>query len=119
MTVLAAPVPVVAAGSAADVPVLEVDGLAVRLFRRDAQIAAVNGVSFALARGETLTILGELGVGQERHVEGVDGVVAGAGAGFRFGAVGGDVGSRSAAGGVGAVARAAHCDDFPGADVGA
>ena len=64
MTVLAPPVPVVAAGSAADVPVLEVDGLAVRLFRRDAQIAAVNGVSFALARGETLTILGESGSGK-------------------------------------------------------
>ncbi len=64
MTVLAPPAPVVAAGLVADVPVLEVDGLAVRLFRRDAQIAAVNGVSFALARGETLTILGESGSGK-------------------------------------------------------
>ena len=45
-------------------PALRVEDLAVRFRRRGIDVAAVNGVSFALARGETLTILGESGSGK-------------------------------------------------------
>jgi len=45
-------------------PALEFRDLAVRFPRRGAEIAAVNGVSFALAEGEVLTILGESGSGK-------------------------------------------------------
>src|ERR1700683_3765104 len=45
-------------------PVLRVEHLTVRFCRRRIDLAAVNGVSFALARGETLTILGESGSGK-------------------------------------------------------
>ena len=43
---------------------LEVEDLTVRFRRRHGEVAAVNGVSFSLARGETLTILGESGSGK-------------------------------------------------------
>ena len=46
------------------VPAVEVDGLAVRFQQRDRTIHAVNGVSFRLARGEVLGILGESGSGK-------------------------------------------------------
>ena len=45
-------------------PVLEVENLTVRFRRRDADITAVGGVSLTVARGETLTILGESGSGK-------------------------------------------------------
>jgi len=45
-------------------PAVEVDGLGVLFHRREGDIAAVNGASFALARGEVLTILGESGSGK-------------------------------------------------------
>ncbi|MGA3399048.1 MAG: ABC transporter ATP-binding protein [Acetobacteraceae bacterium] len=45
-------------------PVLDVQNLAVRFRRRGSEVRAVNGVSFSLARGETLTILGESGSGK-------------------------------------------------------
>jgi peptide/nickel transport system ATP-binding protein len=45
-------------------PVLRAEDLSVRFLRQGGAIAAVNGVSFALARGETLTILGESGSGK-------------------------------------------------------
>ncbi len=45
-------------------PVLRVDDLTVCFRRRGGEVAAVNGVSFSLARGETLTILGESGSGK-------------------------------------------------------
>jgi len=48
----------------AHAPVLRVEDLTVRFRRRGGEVAAVNGVSFSLARGETLTILGESGSGK-------------------------------------------------------
>jgi peptide/nickel transport system ATP-binding protein len=45
-------------------PALDVAGLTVRFHRRDAEIAAVSDVSFALKPCETLTILGESGSGK-------------------------------------------------------
>jgi peptide/nickel transport system ATP-binding protein len=45
-------------------PVLEVEDLTVRFRRRNTDVAAVNGASFALRAGETLTILGESGSGK-------------------------------------------------------
>jgi peptide/nickel transport system ATP-binding protein len=45
-------------------PLLEVEDLTVRFRRRNSDVAAVNGVNFALARGEVLTILGESGSGK-------------------------------------------------------
>ena len=43
---------------------VQVDGLTVRFQQRDRTINAVNGVSFQLARGEVLGILGESGSGK-------------------------------------------------------
>ena len=51
-------------GSTIHQPVLQVEDLAVRFRRRGNEVRAVNGVSFSLARGETLTILGESGSGK-------------------------------------------------------
>jgi peptide/nickel transport system ATP-binding protein len=51
-------------GSTIHHPVLQVEDLTVRFRRRGNEVRAVNGVSFSLARGETLTILGESGSGK-------------------------------------------------------
>jgi peptide/nickel transport system ATP-binding protein len=45
-------------------PAVEVEDLTVLFGRREGSIAAVNGASFTLARGEVLTILGESGSGK-------------------------------------------------------
>ena len=45
-------------------PVLEVDALKTYFFTRSGAAKAVDGVSFALARGETLAIVGESGCGK-------------------------------------------------------
>jgi peptide/nickel transport system ATP-binding protein len=47
-----------------EAPVLQVDDLTVRFRRRGTDVAAVNGASFSLRAGETLTILGESGSGK-------------------------------------------------------
>ncbi|MCW5605488.1 MAG: ABC transporter ATP-binding protein, partial [Burkholderiales bacterium] len=47
-----------------DQPLVTVDDLAVKFVSRDATVHAVNGVSFALRRGEVLGILGESGSGK-------------------------------------------------------
>ena len=58
-----------------EAPVLQVDDLTVRFRRRGMDVAAVNGVSFALARGETLTILGESGSGKSVSLKALMGLL--------------------------------------------
>src|SRR5690349_14878111 len=45
-------------------PAVAVEDLTVRFVKREGTISAVNGVSFALAQGEVMTILGESGSGK-------------------------------------------------------
>ena len=45
-------------------PVLEVDGLTTYFYTRSGLVKAVDGTSFALAKGETLAIVGESGCGK-------------------------------------------------------
>ena len=45
-------------------PLLEVEGLKTHFFTRDGVIRAVDGVSFSVAAGETLAIVGESGCGK-------------------------------------------------------
>ena len=54
---------------------LRVDDLTVRFRRRGIDVAAVNGVSFSLARGETLTILGESGSGKSVSLKALMGLL--------------------------------------------
>jgi peptide/nickel transport system ATP-binding protein len=56
-------------------PALRVEDLTVRFRRRGMEVAAVNGVSFALARGETLTILGESGSGKSVSLKALMGLL--------------------------------------------
>jgi peptide/nickel transport system ATP-binding protein len=58
-----------------EAPVLRVDDLTVRFRHRGMDVAAVNGVSFSLARGETLTILGESGSGKSVSLKALMGLL--------------------------------------------
>src|SRR5579863_5835985 len=59
----------------AEQPVLRIDDLTVRFRRRGGEVAAVNGVSFELQRGETLTILGESGSGKSVSLKALMGLL--------------------------------------------
>src|SRR3954466_15348031 len=52
------------AAGAPQQPVLEVSGLKTYFFTRSGAVKAVDDVSFSLARGETLAIVGESGCGK-------------------------------------------------------
>ncbi|MGD0433949.1 MAG: ATP-binding cassette domain-containing protein, partial [Acetobacteraceae bacterium] len=56
-------------------PVLRVEDLTVRFRRRDTDVPAVNGASFALRPGETLTILGESGSGKSVSLKALMGLL--------------------------------------------
>jgi peptide/nickel transport system ATP-binding protein len=56
-------------------PVLEVEDLTVRFRRRGTDVAAVNGASFTLRAGETLTILGESGSGKSVSLKALMGLL--------------------------------------------
>ncbi len=58
-------------------PVIQVDDLTVRFVKRDASVAAVNGVSFALQPGEVMTILGESGSGKSVTLKALMGLLPG------------------------------------------
>jgi peptide/nickel transport system ATP-binding protein len=58
-----------------DVPMLKVEDLTVRFRRRGTDVAAVNGASFTLRRGETLTILGESGSGKSVSLKALMGLL--------------------------------------------
>jgi peptide/nickel transport system ATP-binding protein len=56
-------------------PILRVEDLTVRFTRRNTDVAAVNGVDFALQAGETLTILGESGSGKSVSLKALMGLL--------------------------------------------
>jgi peptide/nickel transport system ATP-binding protein len=56
-------------------PVLTAENLTVRFRRRNTDVAAVNGVSFSLRAGETLTILGESGSGKSVSLKAMMGLL--------------------------------------------
>jgi peptide/nickel transport system ATP-binding protein len=59
----------------AENPVLRIEDLTVRFTRRNTDVAAVNGVDFSLAAGETLTILGESGSGKSVSLKALMGLL--------------------------------------------
>ena len=58
-------------------PAVEVDDLTVLFKRREGALAAVNGASFSLARGEVMTILGESGSGKSVTLKAMMGLLPG------------------------------------------
>jgi oligopeptide/dipeptide ABC transporter ATP-binding protein len=64
-----------AAGSRVDEPLLEVSGLTVAFPTRSGLVLAVNGISFTLASGQTLGLVGESGCGKSMTLRALLGLV--------------------------------------------
>ncbi|WP_329146787.1 ABC transporter ATP-binding protein [Streptomyces sp. NBC_01456] len=71
----AAPEPTGAAAAVAEPPLLEVRDLRVEFRTRDGVAKAVNGVSYHVARGQTLAVLGESGSGKSVTAQAVMGIL--------------------------------------------
>jgi len=61
--------------AAAGAPLLEVDDLHVEFQQRSGVVHAVNGISYSLAAGETLAILGESGSGKSVSAQAIMGIL--------------------------------------------
>jgi peptide/nickel transport system ATP-binding protein len=61
--------------TAADAPLLDVRDLFVEFHTRDGRAKVINGVSFTLAAGETLAILGESGSGKSVTAQAIMGIL--------------------------------------------
>ena len=48
-------------------PALSVEGLSVEFRTRSGVVRALDNVSFAIAKGETMALVGEFGIGQIGH----------------------------------------------------
>jgi oligopeptide transport system ATP-binding protein len=62
-------------GGAGTAPLLEVDDLRVEFRTRSGVVNAVNGISYSLAEGETLAILGESGSGKSVSAQAIMGIL--------------------------------------------
>ncbi|SNR63089.1 ABC transporter ATP-binding protein [Blastococcus mobilis] len=74
MTILPTPAPA-PWGSAGAAPLLDVEDLHVEFRTRSGVVNAVNGVSYTLAEGETLAILGESGSGKSVSAQAIMGIL--------------------------------------------
>lgn len=76
MTVDLATPPIAGPGNV-NAAAVEVRGLSITVAQPDgARKAIVEDIDFAIPRGEVLALIGELGIGQDHHRAGADGLLA-------------------------------------------